>query len=404
MLHPFALILSAPVALLLSVCAAAQNVEHAEHPLAGQAILVPEGPPADSVDLPRFPSISPDGSTICFSWRGDLWRVPAAGGQAMRLTVHPMDEDFSAWSPDGQTIAFNSTRSGFRNVYRMKADGTAVQAVTREDRSHVLAGWADGQTIAVSAWREADVHKNPRPYFVDVGGGPITRMHDAFGRSPVVSPDGRYVAFVRGRASWTKPFLTNSDNRDLWLYDRQANRFRRLTTNPGNDGMPRWIDSETIAYLSARLPDRVNLYRLNINDDESKARALTVFKHDDVQHFDLAREAGSIVLHVWDKLYTLDLSEEQAEPKPIMVTAPTDTSGRTIIKPLQGSANQAVLSPDGKVMAISIHGELFVRTLDSENPAQRITRHPALDHQPAWSPDGQTLYFTSDRDGTLSIY
>jgi tricorn protease len=399
----FAIVLSALVTFLLTSCAVAQAVEQAEHPLAGKKIALPQEPAGGSVDLPRFPSISPDGSAICFSWRGDLWRVPAVGGQATRLTVHPMDEDLSAWSPDGKSIAFNSTRSGFRNLYRMKADGTAVTAVTREDRSHFLSGWADDETIAVSAWREADVHKSPRPYFVNADGGPITRVHDAFGRSPAVSPNGRYVAFVRGRASWTKPFLTNSDNRDLWLYDRQVDSFRRLTTNSGNDGMPKWIDNETILYLSACPPKRVNLYRLNIKDDESKVQALTAFEEDDVQHFDLARESGSIVLHVWDKLYTLDLNDERGESKPIVITAPADTSDRIVVKTLQRNANQAALSPDGKVMAVSIHGDLFVRTLDSENPAQRITRHVALDHQPAWSPDGQTLYFTSDRDGTLSI-
>lgn len=365
---------------------------------------MPNAPPAGRVDLPRFPSISPDGSTVCFSWRGDLWRVPLSGGLATRLTAHPMDEDLSAWSPDGKTIAFNSERSGFRNVYRMLADGTDVQAVTREDRPHYLAGWADEQTISMSAFREADVHRNPRPYRVDATGGPIERLHDAFGRSPMVSPDGRHVAFVRGRARWSQPFLTNSDNRDVWLYDTQEKSFRQLTANPGNDGMPKWIDNETLVYLSARPPKRVNLYRLNINEDETKAVELTAFEHDDVQHFDVAHEADSVVLHVWDTLYALDLREDKSEPKPIAITAPADASDRTIVKSLPINTRQAALSPDGKVMAVSIHGELFVRTLDSENPAQRITRHIALDHQLAWSPDGQTLYFTSDRDGTLSIY
>lgn len=403
-MHLLAIVFSALAALLLSACATAQAAEQDQHPLAGQTIALPQGPAAGSVDLPRFPSISPDGSAICFSWRGDLWRVPATGGQATRLTVHPMDDDLSAWSPDGKVIAFNSTRSGYRNVYRMNADGTDVSPVTREDRSHFVSGWIGQQAIAVSGWREADVHKNPRPYRVDSKGGPITRMHDAFGRSAAVSPDGRFVAFVRGRARWSQPFITNSDSRDIWLYDNENESFRRLTANLGNDGMPKWIDNETIVYLSARPPARVNLYRMKIDEGESKAQALTAFKNDDVQHFDLAREAGAIVLHVWDKLYTLGLNERQGEPKPIAVTAPTDTSDQTVVKQLRNNANQAAFSPDGKVMAVSIHGELFVRTLDSEDPAQRITRHAALDHQPAWSPDGKGLYFTSDRDGTLSIY
>ena len=42
-----------------------------------------------NVDLPRYPSISPDGAQVVFSWRGDLWKVPAVGGKAARLTSHP---------------------------------------------------------------------------------------------------------------------------------------------------------------------------------------------------------------------------------------------------------------------------------------------------------------------------
>lgn len=389
-------------ALLVAACAAAPAEQ--PHPLAGKAIAMPEPPANGQVDLPRFPAINPDGSAICFAWRGDLWRVDATGGQATRLTAHPADEDYPAWSPDGKFIAFNSMRSGFRNVYQMNADGTGVKQITYEDRYLYINGWIDNNTLAITGYLEADVHKNPRPYTVATTGGPITRLHDAFGRAPAVSPDGRYTAFVRGRAPWNRPFITNSDNRDLWLYDKQNNTFRRLTENPGNDGQPRWLDNDTLVYLSARPPSRVNLVRLNLNENEAKSVALTAFADDDVQSYDVSRDGKTAVLHVWDKLYTLDLTRPDAEPVALSITAPTDTDDLTLVQQLAGEANLVALSPDGKVMAVSMRGELFVRAIDSKDPPQRITNHIARDDQPAWSPDGSVLYFTSDRDGTLSIY
>jgi tricorn protease len=45
--------------------------------------------------LPRHPAPSPDGSQIAFSWQGDLWLVPAKGGQAARFTAHPAVERFA---------------------------------------------------------------------------------------------------------------------------------------------------------------------------------------------------------------------------------------------------------------------------------------------------------------------
>src|SRR6185295_18869609 len=63
---------------------------------------------AGEVDLIRAPSLSPDGSQVVFTWRGDLWKAPSRGGHAIRLTSHPADETGSVWSPDGKTIAFES--------------------------------------------------------------------------------------------------------------------------------------------------------------------------------------------------------------------------------------------------------------------------------------------------------
>ncbi|MEI6475155.1 MAG: hypothetical protein WCO75_07160, partial [Planctomycetota bacterium] len=52
---------------------------------------------ADTVDLPRYPSTSPDGNVVLFSWRGDLWKCPSTGGGALRLTSNPANEGRSAF-------------------------------------------------------------------------------------------------------------------------------------------------------------------------------------------------------------------------------------------------------------------------------------------------------------------
>jgi len=140
------------------------------------------------VDLPRFPSISPDGTQIVFSWRGDLWKVPATGGHAERLTTHPSDDLRSAWSPDGRTIAFDSDRTGYRNIFRMNADGTDVRQVTDLDQACTLSAFGvddDGnEAITSSARLEGDNYRAPRPYLCSVEGGEIVRLHDAFGEHP----------------------------------------------------------------------------------------------------------------------------------------------------------------------------------------------------------------------------
>jgi len=87
------------------------------------ALLVTEIAWAEHFDPPRFPSISPDGQEVVISWRGDLWKVSAAGGRAVRLTSHPANELSSAWSPDGAQIAFESDRDGYRNFSKSSSTG-----------------------------------------------------------------------------------------------------------------------------------------------------------------------------------------------------------------------------------------------------------------------------------------
>jgi len=113
-----------------------------------------------NVDLIRFPSVSPDGSQIVFSWRGDLWKVGSKGGDAFRLTANPASDIASAWSPDGKRIAFESLRSGYRNLHIMNADGSDIRQVTDSDTTHKLSGFsADGAELYFSGSRDGDVYR-----------------------------------------------------------------------------------------------------------------------------------------------------------------------------------------------------------------------------------------------------
>src|SRR3569623_2446906 len=78
----------------------------------------------------RYPAVSPDGSKIVFSYRGDLWTVPSAGGEAKRLAEHPGWDVRARWSPDGKTIAFSSDSAGNMDLFTIPAAGGPVKQVT----------------------------------------------------------------------------------------------------------------------------------------------------------------------------------------------------------------------------------------------------------------------------------
>ncbi len=360
------------------------------------------------VDLPRYPSISPDGKWVVFSWRGDLWKVVAKGGHAERMTSHGGDETYSAWSGDGKRVAFNSTRSGFNVIHMMNADGSGIRRVTNVDRSVYLSGFGvdDGgkEVVTFSSWLEDDVYRSPRPFMMSVEGGDVRRVHDAFGARPVVSPNGRYVLFTRGRSTWSRRGYRGSGARDVWLYDRKERTFKRLTTFAGNDGAAQWLNDRRVVFLSDRWESHDNLFLMDVGVGENSVQRLTGFKDRDVSEYGVARGAGRIVMAAWDKLYLMDVKGDKGTVKAMVIHGNEDEGDRRVRLNVSRRVSEARLSPDGKTMAYVAYGEVFVRGMASGSRTVRVTKNHAREADIAWAPDGLTLYFTSDMDGTLSIY
>lgn len=374
--------------------------------------LVSGSASADTVDLPRFPAVSPDGQEIVFSWRGDLWKVFVRGGLAVRLTSHPQDDLASAWSPDGRLIAFESDRDGFRNIFSMRPDGGGLRQVTELDRGASLAGFGVDQDVLFTATLEPDQFRSPRPYRVSLEGGQPRRVHDAFGSAPAVSPDGGGVLFERGGSSWARRHYRGPDNRDIWFADSDGSGFRKLTSWDGNDGQPRWLGRDEVLFLSDRpgpgesaRPDSasvVNLWRMNLAQGDSSATRLTDFP-DDVVSFDVSADGKTVVLAVWNALHTLDLSAPSATPQRLEITASADQRDAVELRDVSRNVSEALLSPDGKTLATIAFGDVYVRAAEDKSPTRAVTRTEAREKEIAWSPDGGTLYFVTDETGQDEI-
>lgn len=373
---------------------------------------IPGGPahagqdsPRGNVDLPRFPSISPDGSTVVFSWRGDLWKVSRAGGTAVRLTSHPAREHDSAWSPDGSRIVFESDRDGVTNLWSMTPEGTDIRRVTTLDTSVDLTDVntdADGASwVAFTGSLEAEPYRESRPYEVPLAGGEPRRIHDAFGGGGVRSVDGRRVAFERGGVRTTRRHYRGADRRDIWVFDSTLGTFSKIDEWSGNDFDPRWSDSERVFFLSDRADDTVNVHRISV--DTGVAEPISRFKDIDVHSFDATPDGRFIVLHRWDRLYTIDLDDETRTPVPIEIIAAEDSLSDERVVDVSRRVTESALNPDGETMAVVAWGDVYVRGVEEDSETVRVTATPGREFDIAWSPDGCTLYFTAVEDGRSSI-
>ena len=101
----------------------------------------------------RYPSISPDGSTIAFTYKGDIYLVDSKGGEAKAVTTH-QDHDFMpVWSPDGKTLAFASNRYGNYDIFTMPSIGGTATRLTYNSSSDYPSSMDDSGNVYFSSAR-----------------------------------------------------------------------------------------------------------------------------------------------------------------------------------------------------------------------------------------------------------
>lgn len=99
----------------------------------------------------RYCSISPDGSTIAFCYKGDIYTVPSTGGNARQLTTNPAHDTHPIWSPDGQQIAFASSRQGSMDIYIVSKDGGIPKRLTTHSGNETPVTFSDATHILFKA-------------------------------------------------------------------------------------------------------------------------------------------------------------------------------------------------------------------------------------------------------------
>lgn len=99
----------------------------------------------------RHSVISPDGTTIAFTYKGDIYTVPVAGGRAMQITTNPAYDTAPVWSPDSKRIAFASDRMGSLDVYIVAKDGGEPRRLTTHSGSETPLAFTDAGHILFSA-------------------------------------------------------------------------------------------------------------------------------------------------------------------------------------------------------------------------------------------------------------
>ncbi len=312
------------------------------------------------------------------------------------------------WSRDGKFLAFASSRHGNLDVFVMPVDGSAAPVrLTYASTSDVPDDFTpDGKAVLFTSNRSESVKWGSQLWTVPVDGGTPALTQDAFGEAASYSPGGEELAFVRGQTKWTRRGYRGSASRDIWLRDA-GGEYSKLTDFDGTDDRPTWLDGGTIIFLSSR-EGRKNVFRLDVAS--KTATALTAHEGSAVR-FPRAAANGSVVAYEFeDAIWTVPPAG--GPPTRLSIQVPADQVKNPIERRTStDDADELAISPDGKLAAFIVHGDVFVTAIVDKDdqeiakpPTARVTTSPERERDLSWSPDSATLLFSSAVDGNDDLY
>ena len=357
----------------------------------------------------RYPSLSPDGKTIVFSFRDDLYRVSAKGGQAQPLTAHEAYDYAPVWSPDGRSIAFASNRYGNFDVFIMPSEGGEPVRLTFHSANQVPTSFTpDGRYVLFSATMADDPRNAQFPsgilselYRVPVDGGRVEQVLTTPAEEASYDSSGAFLVYQdrKGYENIWRKHHTSSVARDIWLYRPETGNHTRLTSFAGEDRSPVLSsDGRTLYYLSER-SGSFNVWSSPLDNPESVTQ-LTFFEKHPVRFLSMSRE-GTLCFGFDGELYTCPAGGKPCKV-PVSLAADRKENPETYMT-LGSDVDEMSLSPDGKEVAVIIRGEVYVSSVE-HGTTRRITCTPEQERSVSYSPDGRSLLYASERNGSWNLY
>ncbi|MDB5459077.1 MAG: amidohydrolase [Caulobacteraceae bacterium] len=342
------------------------------------------------------PAVSPDGKTVAFDLYGVLWLLDIGGGPARRLTDDFGDVAMPDWSPDGQTLVFQSYRSGGFQLWTVRRDGAGLKQLTsgpfdcREPRFA-----PDGKRIAFSSDRTGSYGL----HVLDLATGAISTLADTASEEyePAWSPDGTSIAFVSDKTKVEVVELASGGRRTV-----------AAIAGPGSDPLAQsevrspafTADGKGVVYtlISPGVTTLMLDGKPMVAGQDVFPFRVTWLSADEFVYAadgEIRRKRLGGGAH-----RAIAFSATVPVSKPVYARRRTRYDDFTP-KPVIGIGSPA-LSPDGKTVAFRALNDIWLMPLGGR--PQPVTKDTFHKSDPAFSPDGRWLSYSTDRGGKLDIW
>ena len=237
-------------------------------------------------------------------------------------------------------------------------------------------------------------------YQVPTTGGRVSRVFGIPAEQVNFSPDGNQFLYHdrKGYEDEWRKHHQSSITRDIWLFDRGKKSHRKITSFPGEDRNPVWLDDQQFLYLSEQ-SGSFNVWQSSTTKDAKPKQITQLDKHP--VRFLSRSQNGKLAFSHHGSLFLMDSLE--APPRKIEISLQADD--KTNVSSVQFSSNisEIAISPDGLEIAFISRGEIFITSFDFDI-TKRITNTPEQERSVSFHPDGRQLVYASEREGSWNLY
>jgi imidazolonepropionase-like amidohydrolase/Tol biopolymer transport system component len=371
--------------------------------------------------------LSPDGKTIIFDLLGDIYSMPASGGEAKALMTDIAWQMQPRFSPDGQYIAFTSDEDGGDNLWIMKADGSDAKAVTSETF----------RLLNSPAWSPDGNYIVGRKHFTgsrSLGAGEVWMYHKSGGNGvmltkrpneqkdlgePAFSHDGKYVYFSQDATPGKSFHYSKDSEKGIYKIKRlelETGKIKVVVSGKGGAIRPTLSpDGKFLAFIS-RDDFQSNLYLYNLKSGEQtkiydgldRDMQETWAIHGVYPTMAWTPDSDGLVFWAGGKINKLSLDSRKA--KVIDFHVKTEKKIQTAVRFSQDldqkTFNTKMLrdvkvSPNGKIAVFESMGHLYTKKLPNGKPKRLTNQESQFELNPSFSRDGKKIVYVSWDDKNL---
>lgn len=369
--------------------------------LLAAALSLPASAQSSSeVYFTTYPTLTPDGKTVIFSFEGDLWKTDIQQQQATRLTAMQGNETLAKVSPDGRWIAFTATQFGNADIFVMPIEGGEVKQLTMHEAGDQMESWSwDSKYVYFTSSRSG----NPTTFKVGLNGGTPVRVFDHYFNlihNVVEHPSTGELFF---NDTWESSFAANRKrykgdfNPDIQSYIPSSKTYKQYTDYRGKD-MWTTIDRKgNVYFVSDEANGEYNLYTFT----NGQKKALTNFPTSIKRPF-VNADGGKVVFEKDYQVWIYDVAAGKSQKLPVRLF-------RNPVLPKEqdfqvaGKISEYDVSPDGKKLAFISRGEIFVSDIEGKFIRQ-IPRPSERAVQVQWLADNRTLLYNETVEGYLNWF